>query len=240
MAEFANRTAWEARLRAAVAGLQPGQLQRLMAEMKLQADLEGVAVPESLWEQFNQETQAAIRPILEQIFIESAREAAAQYPTLAVNWTLVNTQAANWASGYSFDLVRLIDSTTREGLQAAISTYFKTAETMGELRTALSNFVPAIQDTLGRTLYATTRADMIATTEVTRAATQGELQWVKEIKADNPDLRVVEIWQTNRDELVCPQCGPRQGKRILGNVFPPAHPRCRCWTNTEIVLPEGA
>lgn len=222
-------------MQAAIAGLQPGQLQRLMAEIRLQSDLTDITIPESLWAEFNAETRAVIEPILEQIFIESAHEAAAEYPTLAVNWALVNTQAATWASGYAFDLVKLIDSTTRDGLQEAISAYFKTAETMGDLRAALAQFVPTIQDTLGRRLYSVNRAGMIATTEVTRAATQGELRWVEIIREENPDIRVVEIWQTNRDELVCPKCGPRQGKRIRGNNFPPAHPRCRCWTNTQLV-----
>ena len=235
MADLSGRSGWEARLQAAVAGLQPGQLQRLMAEIRAQANLQSVTIPESLWAEFNAETQAAITPILEQIFIESAREAAVAYPTLAVNWALVNAQAATWASGYAFDLVKLIDDTTRSGLQEAISAYFKTATTMGDLRTALAQFTPTIQDTLGRTLYSVNRASMIATTEVTRAATQGELQWAQIMHEENPDIRVVEIWQTNRDELVCPKCGPRQGKRIKGNDFPPAHPRCRCWTNTQLV-----
>lgn len=229
-------------MRAAIAGLQPGQLQRLMAEMRIQVgihrvgrDLENITIPESLWAQFNEETRAAIEPILTQVFIESAVTAAAAYPTLMVDWTLVNVRAAEWATQYAFNLVRLIDSTTRDGLQAAISHYFQTPESMGDLRAAIAKFIPTIQDKLGRTLYAGTRAEMIATTEVTRAATQGELAWVREIRADNPAIRMREIWQTNQDELVCPECGPRQGKAIEGHDFPPAHPRCRCWTNTEIV-----
>jgi len=235
VADLAGRRGWETRLRAAIAGLQPGQLQRLMAEMRLRDDLKGAEVPEELWAQFNAETRAAIEPILTQVFIESAVTAAAAYPTLTMDWALINVRAAEWAAKYSFNLVRLIDSTTRDGLQAAISNYFQTPESMGDLRAAIAKFIPTIQDKLGRTLYAGTRAEMIATTEVTRAATQGELAWVREIRADNPAIKMREVWQTNQDELVCPECGPRQGKVIEGHDFPPAHPRCRCWTNTELV-----
>jgi hypothetical protein len=251
VADLNDRAGWEARLQAAVAGLMPGQLQRLMAEIRIQSNLNNITIPESLWAEFSSETRVAITPILEQIFIESAREAAAQYPTLAVNWTLVNAQAATWASGYSFDLVKLIDGTTRDGLQQAVSAYFKTAETMGDLRAALAQFVPTIQDTLGRTLYSVNRAGMIATTEVTRAAWQGEQIWKAEIKRDNSRAQFDSIWQTNKDEIVarCPICfylqdvrkvagwyvvpkGPRQGQRFRGQ---PAHPRCRCWEQSEIV-----
>jgi len=45
----------------------------------------------------------------------------------------------------------------------------------------------------------------------------------------------VEVWQTRNDEIVCPICGPRHGKEEgdgwTKDDGPPAHPRCRCWTN---------
>ena len=76
------------------------------------------------------------------------------------------------------------------------------------------------------------RAEMIATTEVTRIHAQGNaLAWeatgyIKEFR-----------WNTANDERVCAICGPRENK-----IFPlsfiednmPAHPRCRCWS-TPIV-----
>jgi hypothetical protein len=46
-------------------------------------------------------------------------------------------------------------------------------------------------------------------------------------------------WQTGRDELVCPQCGPLDGvtvekeRTFAGNLFPPAHPNCRCAVSAE-------
>jgi len=46
------------------------------------------------------------------------------------------------------------------------------------------------------------------------------------------------VWHTAEDELVCPECGPYDGKEIdvndsFGNdlVDPPLHVNCRCFTN---------
>jgi SPP1 gp7 family putative phage head morphogenesis protein len=83
---------------------------------------------------------------------------------------------------------------------------------------------------LGR-IYSPVRAEMIAVTEVTRAAAEGERATVREIEKEG--IRMVEVWQTNNDSLVCPICGPRHGKKVgdgwSKNDGPPAHPRCRCW-----------
>jgi hypothetical protein len=76
---------------------------------------------------------------------------------------------------------------------------------------------------------------MIAVTEVTRASVEGERAQVRELAAQGVVL--VATWQTANDELVCPVCGPRNGRRE-GDGWdspPPAHPRCRCWLNHEVV-----
>ncbi len=235
MPDVAGRSSWEMRLRQAVAGLQPGQLQRLMAELRAQADFEHTQIPDELFEQFDAEMRAALEPVLVQIFIESAREAATAYPPLTISWELVNQRAVDWAAGYAFDLVSQIDATTRDGLQAAISNYFQTSATMGDLRAQIAQFIPTIQDKLGRTLFAATRAQMIATTEVTRASVQGELAWRAQVRAENPGIKMTTRFQTNVDELVCPICSPLNGKSVTPRFYPPRHPRCRCWLNHELV-----
>ena len=81
------------------------------------------------------------------------------------------------------------------------------------------------------------RADMIATTEVTRAATEGERVLVELLKDQGLGFR--DIWETANDERVCPICAPLDGQEREGAGYvhpdsgfsydgPPAHPRCRC------------
>jgi hypothetical protein len=80
---------------------------------------------------------------------------------------------------------------------------------------------------------------MIAITEVTRAAAEGERATVREIAKEG--IKMVEVWQTKNDEIVCTICGPRHGKKVgdgwSRNDGPPAHPRCRCWINHEFEKP---
>jgi hypothetical protein len=232
MPDLQSRGAWEERLRAAVAGLQPDELRRVMEHIHATGDVE---LPSALWEKFERELGDAIRPVLVSLYLEGARVAAAQYPTLAVNWTLINQRAANWASQYTFDLVSQITDTTRSGLQQAIKTFFESQDIdMAELRRRIGEFIPTIQDKLGRTLFSSTRAQMIATTEVTRASVAGELEWRAEIRAANHGIKMRAIFNTNNDELVCPVCAPHNQQSVSVRNYPPLHPRCRCWLNHEI------
>ena len=78
---------------------------------------------------------------------------------------------------------------------------------------------------------------MIARTEVTRAAVEGERALVKEtndIVSQHGIDPMVPIWQTRNDEIVCPICGPKHNKEIKDGEYPPAHPRCRCWVTHRL------
>jgi len=79
------------------------------------------------------------------------------------------------------------------------------------------------------------RAEMIAVTEVTRAASEGEQAVARELARQG--IIMTPFWNTNRDELVCPICEPRNNQEITDGMFPPAHPRCRCWVNYELPKP---
>jgi hypothetical protein len=76
------------------------------------------------------------------------------------------------------------------------------------------------------------RAEMIAVTEVTRAASQGEQAIARELA--RAGIVMTPIWNTNQDDIVCPLCGPKNGKEIEDGQFPPRHPRCRCWVSYEL------
>jgi SPP1 gp7 family putative phage head morphogenesis protein len=137
---------------------------------------------------------------------------------LAFDYTLAHTQAARWASQYSYSLVRGINSTTTQRLQVAVEDWFRE-------RTTLPDLVRELAPTFGRQ-----RAKLIAQTETTRAAAEGSI-------AGYEESRVVQEWEwmTVRDERVCPTCGPLHGTRApLRGTFPggatiPAHPGCRCF-----------
>lgn len=129
---------------------------------------------------------------------------------------IVEARAKNWAARNAFQLASgMTTSTQRRLAEAARHT------------NAAEQIAREIDRSFGR--Y---RSKRVAITETTRAITVGE-----EMAADRVESElgwVLErIWQTERDERVCPICGPLQGKPEsyygprVGST--PAHYNCRCW-----------
>mgnify|MGYP001221607406 CR=1 FL=1 len=192
-------------------------------------------LPPELWAQFDAETRAAVEPILIAARLRSAEQLARSAGVSgAVNWGLINEHAAAAARRYTFDLVRGITDTTRTALRQKVAAFAETPAQ--DLKT--------LGEEIGR-VFGPVRGEMIATTEVTRAAVQGTQDLIAEIRSMDPQAQVVDVWRTSNDELVCPVCAPLNGVRRSGGVFrhpdgtshdaPPAHPRCRCDVATEIV-----
>jgi hypothetical protein len=81
---------------------------------------------------------------------------------------------------------------------------------------------------------------MIARTEVTNAAMQGEAGIVDELAREG--IHMIAVWQTNNDAIVqeCPICWPRHGKKKGDGWYSEtaAHPNCRCWINHEFEKPK--
>ena len=134
------------------------------------------------------------------------------------DWTLVNTDARNWAASYAGELIRNIEQTTVNSVRQSVSRWIDNGEPL-----------QALIDDL-RPTFGAQRAELIASTEVTRAFAEGST------RAYQATGVVGEIeWQTARDERVCPVCGPRHSKRStlaareIDGIGIPAHPRCRCW-----------
>jgi len=175
-------------------------------------------LPPEFWDEIGAEGAAMLRPFMSRNALDAA-ERLLDTITVGVDWALVNEAAVNWARQYTFELVTGINGTTRQSLQKLIPGYFEEAMTQGELRERLGN------------LYSPVRAEMIARTEVTRAAVEGERSTVAELEKQG--IKMIEVWQTRNDEIVCVICGPRHGKKEgdgwTKNDGPPAHPRCRCW-----------
>ena len=224
MPDIPNRDALEAQLARKLSKLQRAQMARLL---ELMGDPPNMAnVPMSFWDDAGKELAQVVTPFSERVYLESAERMLESVP-IGVDWSLVNQAASGWARQYAFDLVGGINDTTRQAVGQAVGNFFDQGWTMGDLT-----------DRLGR-IYSPIRAEMIARTEVTRAAVEGERATVREIEKEG--IRMVEVWQTRNDELVCPICGPKHGKKIgtnwTRNDGPPAHPRCRCWTNHEFEEP---
>ena len=174
---------------------------------------------DDMWSELGAELEQVVRPFL----VRQYEDAASRLITVApggVEWGLVHEQAVDWSKQYSFDLVTGINGTTRRALQKKIPAFFDKQMTMGELRDSLQS------------LFGPVRADMIAATEVTRAAVQGEKALIDNLAAAG--IEMVPFWQTNNDDLVCPVCGPRNGKQIRDGQYPPIHVRCRCWVNWAV------
>jgi hypothetical protein len=169
------------------------------------------------------EMRQAVTPNLELIYMESAERLMSSTP-IGVDWALVNAGAVEWAAQYAGDFVRGTTETTRRAINNKIAQFFETPGlTQGDLRRSLApTFGPV-------------RADMIAQTEVTRASAQGEIAIADALRQEG--IEMVAIWRTSNDELVCPICGPRNGKQ-QGDGWqdpPPAHVRCRCFLSHEFV-----
>lgn len=137
----------------------------------------------------------------------------------------VNARAAQWAGQYAADLARGLNSTTRELAKAKIRNWVNSGQSLS-----------ALEDDLAKVIAPRWRAELIAQTEVTRAYGQA----TREIAREEEAVKAL-VWQTARDERVCPICGPLHGtKAVIGGTFPggynapPAHPRCRCWQSFEV------
>jgi SPP1 gp7 family putative phage head morphogenesis protein len=134
------------------------------------------------------------------------------------DWTLANQAAAEWVEQYTFELVNGITDTTRSRLRTAVPEWVNNGD---PLQSLIDDLAPT---------FVRRRAELIASTEVTRAYAEGNRQAYRASGV----VDMVE-WRTSEDERVCPICGPLAGKEAPlggtfdGGLFPPAHPRCRCW-----------
>lgn len=161
--------------------------------------------------------------------VEMAALQLYQQTGITVDWAMVHADSLRWARQHTAELVGTamerehpsILRVSRENVKEAVTNWIEAGEPLGGL-------VDTLEPTFGKV-----RADMIATTEVTRARYEGNLMAWKE--AGIPEHE----WDTARDQYVCPICEPMQGVRApIGSPFPhpdginyytpPAHPRCRC------------
>ena len=220
MPELPGRSKYERDLTRLMARLLSAYAGRLLELLGDPPNLNNL--PPDFWQNESEIMVAALRPFLEQVYLDAAR-AMMGTTVSAVDWALVNQAAVDWASSYTFNLIQGLFQTDIAALQRALAAYFQAPTTMGELTARILQIVAS-----------PVRAEMIAVTEVTRAASEGEQAIAAGLAKQG--INMIPYWNTNRDELVCPVCEPRNDQEITGGMFPPAHPRCRCWVN--YVLPK--
>jgi len=133
------------------------------------------------------------------------------------DWTLANQHAEEWAISNSASLVNEIDQTTTRAIRQSVSRWVNNGEPLESLVSDLTNHMA----------FSRNRAELIASTETTRAYAEGNRIAYRESGV----VDKVE-WRTANDEKVCPICGPLDGERDVldgdfgGVGYPPAHPRC--------------
>src|SRR4030066_298732 len=122
-----------------------------------------------------------------------------QMVEIGMDYTLVNAKAAEWARKYAGDLIKDIDHTTQDVLRNAISAF---VETPGF----------RISDVMDMLPFSEERSMSVAVTEITNAYATANQIAGKEMQKEFPDVRVIKIWYTNNDDLVCEICAPLDGQ----------------------------
>ena len=150
----------------------------------------GIVSDVDLWNKVYLWLFGAMLPSVEDAAMLGMEMTAAQVG-IGVDWTLVNIDAVEWARHHCGDLVTKIDERTKLALQQHITSWMESGEPL-----------PKLTERLERAkLFGRQRADLIASTEVTNAFAEGQLQAAAKAGMD-----------------VIP---PRER--------PAKHPRCRCW-----------
>jgi SPP1 gp7 family putative phage head morphogenesis protein len=171
-------------------------------------------------------------------FYYNTGELQANEPTLTSSWDTVNEEVLRYVLGDAFqmgggiadELTQQLLATSERQIKMAIAEWVRNGQPLA-----------ALVNVLETTALSRNRAELIATTEVTRAyAEVARLTW-----AQGGVIQSMR-WQTANDDDVCPICRPlnQQVVAVVGGSFaavdedgneigrvprPPAHPRCRCW-----------
>ena len=216
MSELAGRDAIERRFARALSKVSAELAARVLAALGDPPNLDNLTA--DLLDEIARAFDGALFHELELIYVTSA-QAQMEAVGIGLDLALVNRRAADWARQYTYDLVRGITDNSRTMLQAAVSDYYEHGLTIGDL-------AERVQRTFGPV-----RASMIAVTETTRAAVEGERAVVEELH--RMGVQFVTRVTTSNDERVCPICGPKSGQLVSDAGYPPYHVNCRCWTYSE-------
>jgi SPP1 gp7 family putative phage head morphogenesis protein len=175
------------------------------------------------WEQLPLPLLMESLKALGQVGAEAGAESL--HPVVGIDWTLANDEVSRWARRYSSALVKNINDVTLTKLRDGLADWAMARETYPDL---VKRFDAILNDAR--------RADLVASTEATRAYAEGNRAIWRKAETEY-GIAVQRMWLTAEDELVCPICGGLNGQVVgLDEPFTldgaeydfPAHPRCRC------------
>lgn len=174
------------------------------------------------WSTLSSAIESMMRDKLQDVYIAAA-EQFMDASSYAMSDDVLRASARAWANQAAMNLVTQMNETSRRQVTDAVDKFFSQSMNNQELRNNLER------------IFSPRRAELAAITEVTRAAAAGAERVADELRQQG--VRLVAVWETLVDERVCPLCGPRHGKKQGDGWFflPPAHPKCRCFVNYEIV-----
>ena len=215
MPELANRDKLESSLARELAKIGGANVRKLLSELGSPPSLSNVS--DTFWTRYGAQLTSALNTALQAAYLQQA-QVMMDETSVGVDWAQVNQAAADWAHTYTFDLVKGINQHTQDALQTVISKAIEQAQPLEVVRANIEAIAPQ--------LFGPVRAATIATTELTRAAAQGEAGTVAQIMAQGVTMNAV--WHTREDEKVCPVCGDLDGQTVAADALPPAHPNCRC------------
>jgi len=192
-------------------------------------------VPNSFWKKVISQLNGSFIPVLTEIYMQQAGTLLQGLP-IGVDWGLINEGAIAWAKQHGGELIKGVTDTTQKIVRDAVTAFFEQPMTRADLEKMIS---PA---------FGTMRAEMIAITEVTNAASEAEVAIGEELAGEG--ILMEAFWETRHDDLVCTICGPLHGMKASGytgkrrpywihpdgtKIGPPAaHPRCRCGIDWEL------
>ena len=173
-------------------------------------------VPNDYWQNGWKVIAKDVEPVLVGVYLQQA-EALMVEINIGVDWGLINTTASQWSRRHGEEVLKKLFKTTYEGVNQTIPKFYEQNWSIDDLAKELERW------------HSPVRAEMIAVTETTRAAVEGERAYVNQLFKES-NIRMIPIWQTANDEIAmrCPICWPKHGKEITDGEYPPAHPRCRC------------
>ncbi|HEY1407400.1 MAG TPA: minor capsid protein [Promineifilum sp.] len=144
---------------------------------------------------------------------------------IEVDYGLLNEAAHAYAADHTFALVSQITDTSRQVLQDEFTQWITSGDPL-----------PALTDNL-TPMFGPVRANMIATTEITRVYADSNIAAWSRLGVDG--MR----FQTVVDDIVCPICEPFHGEeyRLTDSEHtPPIHVNCRCYLQPIVNIPEVA
>jgi SPP1 gp7 family putative phage head morphogenesis protein len=146
-------------------------------------------------------------------------------PLTIAGESIINGVVQEWARNYTYSMVKGINDTTRTILQEAVSEWTASGQPLKEL-------IAAIEPTFDRA-----RAEMIATTEVTRAFAEGNYEAYRASGVvDEYDVRTAE--DADVDEICQVEADGGPYPLTDESHKPPFHVKCRCWIVPVVRLPE--